>query len=144
MSPMDLYRVGIGVDPAASPDIKQKPNRSGTSGAPDEFQELLRAIEPKSIDAKAEAKSPAVDPLKFSQHAEARIRSRAIPWNPALESRIRGGLDTAQAKGSREALILADNIAVIANVKSRTIVTAMDRSQMKEKIFTNIDSAVLV
>ena len=33
---------------------------------------------------------------------------------------------------------------LIANVKSRTIITAMDKSQMKDRIFTNIDSAVLV
>jgi flagellar operon protein len=61
-----------------------------------------------------------------------------------LENRIVSGLNQAESKGSREALILADNVAVIANVKSRTIVTAMDRGQMKERIFTNIDSAVLV
>jgi flagellar operon protein len=82
--------------------------------------------------------------LNLSQHAETRIRSRAIPWDAAIEKRIIGGIDAAQAKGSRETLILAGDIAVIANVKSRTIITAMDKSQLKEKIFTNIDSAVLV
>ena len=61
-----------------------------------------------------------------------------------FEKRIGKGIDTAQAKGSREALILSDDVAVIANVKSRTIVTAIDRSEMKERIFTNIDSAVIV
>ena len=80
----------------------------------------------------------------LSQHAETRIRSREIPWDPHIERRIAKGFDQAESKGSREALILADDLAVIANVKSRTVVTAMDRSQMKEKIFTNIDSAVLV
>jgi hypothetical protein len=82
--------------------------------------------------------------FSLSQHAETRIRSREIPWSTHLEKRISKGIDQAESKGSREALILADDVAVIANVKSRTVVTAMDRSQMKEKIFTNIDSAVLV
>ena len=82
--------------------------------------------------------------VNLSNHAEARIRSREIPWSPQIEARISRGLDQAQSKGSREALILADSIAVIANVKSRTVVTAMDRNQMKERVFTNIDSAVLV
>ncbi len=82
--------------------------------------------------------------LNFSQHAETRIKSRSIPWDSGLEKRIQSGIDQAGQKGSREALILADNVAVIANVKSRTIITAMDRTQLKERIFTNIDSAVLV
>ena len=82
--------------------------------------------------------------MNFSKHAETRIRSREIPWSEALEGRINKGIDAAEAKGSREALILADDVAVIANIKSRTVITAMDRTQLKEKIFTNIDSAVLV
>jgi len=121
--------------------------------------ELIRAIHPVEItpsrpSENGSAKSATSDfakilvseqaKLQFSSHAETRIKSRAIPWNEELASRISSGVDQAQSKGSREALILADNVAVIANVKSRTIITAMDRSQMKERIFTNIDSAVLV
>jgi len=98
-------------------------------GEPSEFEQLLRQ----------ESKT-----FSLSQHAETRIKSREIPWDTHLEKRISKGIDQAESKGSREALILADDVAVIANVKSRTVVTAMERSQMKEKIFTNIDSAVLV
>jgi flagellar operon protein len=82
--------------------------------------------------------------LKLSQHAETRIKSRDIPWGPDIQKRILQGIDSAESKGSREALILADEVAVIANIKSKTVITAMDKSEMKEKIFTNIDSAVLV
>lgn len=82
--------------------------------------------------------------LKISSHAETRIRSREIPWNEGLEKRISGGVEQARAKGSREALILADGVAVIANVKSNTIITAVAFEQLKEKIFTNIDSTVFV
>lgn len=80
----------------------------------------------------------------MSQHAETRIRSREIPWNAAMEKRVMGGIEALEAKGSREALILADDVAFIANIRSKTIVTAMDRTQLKERVFTNIDSAVLV
>lgn len=82
--------------------------------------------------------------LSFSQHARTRIQSRELPWNHALEKRIVGGMEHLEKKGSREALILADSVAVIANIQSRTIITAMDSSRMKEKVFTNIDSVVLV
>jgi flagellar operon protein len=140
MSISDLYRAGGvpgGISPVKPGGDKIPAARPGEAQGPSEFHGLLK----ESIQGGAPS-----DPnkLNFSQHAETRIRSRAIPWDAQLEARIRNGLNTAQSKGSREALILADNVAVIANVKSRTIVTAMDRNQLKERIFTNIDSAVLV
>lgn len=121
------------------------------------ISELYRALGPIETPTRPDPKTPLTpqektefskalqqEELQLSQHAETRIKSRAIPWTEALQKRISEGLDAAQAKGSREALILADDVAVIANVKSRTIVTAMDRAQLKERVFTNIDSAVLV
>jgi flagellar operon protein len=137
MSVADIYRALGPIAPLSTEKpVISKPGQSGNElkgSGPSEFQKLL--------EQKTEAKSPA---LNLSQHAETRIRSRAIAWNPEIERRVISGIDAAQAKGSRETLILADDIAVIANVKSRTVITAMDRTQMKEKIFTNIDSAVLV
>ncbi len=126
MSISELYR-HIGVPSTGAPSEKLKPTDKVDSGkATPDFKNVLR------------------EELKISGHAEARIKSRSIPWGPEMERRINKGIEAAQLKGSKEVLILADNVAVIANVKSKTVITAMDRDQMKEKIFTNIDSAVLV
>jgi flagellar operon protein len=135
LSIADLYRSGMvgGVEGRTSPSAKEALKKPGTpSEFQAEFQEVLNKENVKTAN------------LQLSQHAESRIKSREIPWSADLERRIGSGIDQAEMKGSREALILADDVAVIANVKSRTVVTAMDRSQMKERIFTNIDSAVLV
>ena len=124
MSISDIYRASLPI-----PAVDNNRPSQGTRGPDpksDEFQKVLN------------------QELSFSKHAESRIRSREIPWDQALEGRISRGLDSASQKGSRETLILADNVAVIANVESRTIITAMDKTQMKERIFTNIDSTVLV
>ena len=127
LNPTSIRPDGVdGVRPSQDP-LKKQPLKK--PGEPSEFEQLLRQ-ENKTFS--------------LSQHAETRIKSREIPWDSHLEKRISKGIDQAESKGSREALILADDVAVIANVKSRTVVTAMERSQMKEKIFTNIDSAVLV
>jgi len=37
-----------------------------------------------------------------------------------------------------------DNQAFIVSVTNRTVITALDGSSMKENVFTNIDSAVIV
>lgn len=130
MSISEIYR-GIVTVPGVDPALpnSQKEISKGPQKGPSEFHEILQK----------ESRN-----LNLSQHAETRIKSREIPWSEALEQRISQGIDQANSKGSRETLIIADNVAVIANVKSRTVVTAMDKSQLKERVFTNIDSAVLV
>lgn len=139
MSITELYRSVGTVNSLAT---EKKPVAPPTGGK-DEFQSLLRQEVQATAPNSAQAVSQKAK-LNFSQHAETRIRSRAITWDANLEKRVSNGIDAAQAKGSRETLILADNIAVIANVKSRTVITAMDRTGLKEQIFTNIDSTVLV
>jgi flagellar operon protein len=132
MSIQDLYRAGTpSVNPSGLGGINERPSlgKGNSPVSPEEFQKVLKHEEGK---------------ISMSHHAETRIRSRDIPWSPALEKRVMSGIEALEAKGSREALILAGDVAFIANVRSRTIVTAMDRTQLKERVFTNIDSAVLV
>lgn len=127
MSISELYRSVLppSVTPETKPELSPK-LPGGMPKGPSEFKQILDGH------------------LNLSQHAETRIRSREVPWDSQMEKRISDGIKVADSKGSREALILADNIAVIANVKSRTVITAMNRDQMKDRVFTNIDSAVLV
>lgn len=134
MSVSELYRAvaqSVQPTPESRPTPTQRPIDPHKSGFAAEFKSALQS-------------SQQTGQLNLSQHAQTRIQSRSIPWDAGIEKRVTSGIEQARAKGSREALILADNLAVIANVKSNTVVTAMDRSQMKEKIFTNIDSAVIV
>ncbi|MBW5444570.1 flagellar biosynthesis protein [Cohnella sp. CFH 77786] len=82
--------------------------------------------------------------LKFSHHAEQRLEQRGIVLNSDQLERIAGAVDQAAAKGARDSLVLFRDIAMIVNVPNRTVVTAMDGSSMKEHVFTQIDSAVVV
>jgi flagellar operon protein len=47
-------------------------------------------------------------------------------------------------KGSKESLIYLDDIAMVVSVENRTVITAMDGSNAKKNIFTNIDSAAIL
>ena len=46
----------------------------------------------------------------------------------------------AEAKGSRDSLVLLDELALVVSVRNHTVVTAMDEASRKEHVFTNIDS----
>jgi len=82
--------------------------------------------------------------VKFSQHAQERLRSRGISLNETDLKRLEGAVDSVAQKGGRESLIMLGDAALVVSVKNRTVITAMDRGSMHGNVFTNIDSAVLV
>lgn len=82
--------------------------------------------------------------LKFSAHAKARLEARDIRLTESQLNRINSGVEKAASKGARESLVLVDNLALVVSVKNRTVITAVDDKNIKENVFTNIDSAVIM
>lgn len=82
--------------------------------------------------------------LRFSHHAEVRLKQRGIELKPDQMKKIESAVDRAAAKGAKDSLLIMNDLALIVNIKSRTVVTAMDGAQLKDNIFTQIDSAVVV
>lgn len=84
------------------------------------------------------------DRLKLSGHAQTRLQSRNIQLDGAAWKRVLDGVERAAQKGARESLVLIDDVALVVSIKNRTVITAVDRERLKENVFTNIDSAVIV
>lgn len=82
--------------------------------------------------------------VKFSQHAQDRLRARNIAFSAADLANLEGAVNSVAQKGGKESLVMMGDAALVVSVKNRTVVTAMDRSQMKGNVFTNIDSAVVI
>jgi flagellar operon protein len=93
----------------------------------------------------AEALEQAGDsqPLQFSRHALARVQRRGIELSSATLGRLSEGVGRAASKGSRDSLVLVDGTAFVVSVSNRTVITAVGSEQMKDNVFTNIDSAVI-
>ena len=92
-----------------------------------------------------QALNQAIGGVKFSQHAMQRLQTRNINMTPAQMDQLKGAVDKAAQKGARESLILMNNdLALVVSVRNRTVITAMDGSSIKDNVFTNIDSAVIV
>lgn len=83
----------------------------------------------------------AVDNLKFSKHANARLLARNINLSAEQMKRLEQGTTKARAKGIQESLVMVDDLAFIVNVKNNTVITAVN--DMNDSIFTNIDGAVI-
>lgn len=82
--------------------------------------------------------------LKFSKHAANRLLDRNIELTANQSQRLEEGAKKADSKGIRESLVLVDSFAFIVNVPNKTVVTAMDQTEANDKIFTNIDGAVIM
>lgn len=82
--------------------------------------------------------------LKFSKHATSRLEKRNINLSPADIQKLEGAVEKAEKKGIKDALIVMGQKVFIASIKNKTIVTASTEADMEEKVFTNIDGAVIV
>lgn len=86
---------------------------------------------------------PPMGGVRFSAHAQTRMQSRQLSLNPEHLQRLQGAVDRAAGKGSKDALVLMDDMAMVVSVKNRTVVTVVDKDNLKANVFTNIDSAVI-
>ena len=82
--------------------------------------------------------------VKFSNHAIERMRSRGISYSPEDITKLSDAISRAAAKGSKDSLVLMNDSALIVSVKNNTVVTVMDKNALKENVFTNIDSTVVI
>ena len=83
--------------------------------------------------------------VKFSQHAAQRLQTRNINLSPTQLNQLKSAVDKAAQKGARESLVLMNNdLALVVSITNRTVITAMDGASIKDNVFTNIDSAVIV
>lgn len=82
--------------------------------------------------------------VQFSKHAALRVQERGIEMTDHLLSNLNQAVQKAKEKGAKDVVIIGDNKAFIVNVPNNVVVTTMSGTEMKENIFTNIDSAVLM
>jgi len=114
--------------PAGTQTTRHKP--AGSNGKTGNFDQLLQ----NKIDQ---------GNVRFSKHATDRMNSRGIQFNPNQLQRLETAVSQVNAKGGRESLVMLDSTALVVSVKNETVVTVVDRDQLKNNVFTNIDSAVI-
>ena len=82
--------------------------------------------------------------LNFSKHAAKRMNERGISVDNKLMSDLEHAVEGARKKGAKDVAVIGAQGVFIVNVPNNTVVTTMAQSDMKELVFTNIDSAVLM
>jgi flagellar operon protein len=82
--------------------------------------------------------------VKFSHHAEVRLKERGIQLKPEQIEKMNNAIDKAASKGAKDALLILAGNGFIVNVPNRTVVTALDGQAMNDHVFTQIDSAMII
>jgi flagellar operon protein len=139
MNPIDL-ETRIRTAPPLGANTPQPARRSASMGP--SFGQVLSerltsAAEPLAVTA-ARAN------VKFSGHAQTRLASRRITLSGDDVARLGSAMTQAAAKGAKDSLMLMDKTAFVVSVANRTVITAVAQDALKENIFTNIDSAMIL
>ncbi len=126
--------VGGGLDSIRTPSARID---KGDTGFKDKLQ-ALQNVTPATIA------TAGTSPLKFSNHAVDRMQARGIRFTPEQMGKIESAVSKAASKGAKDTLLLTDEAALIVSIKDKTVVTVMDKNALKENVFTNIDSTVMI
>lgn len=104
--------------------IKQRPKNAKSQS----FQDVLTEVQS----------------LKISRHAEERLKERNIHLNFEEWNLINEKISEAKRKGVTDALVVMDDITLIVSAENKTVVTAMNKADANNKVFTNINGTILL
>jgi len=112
--------------------LKQTQTPSQSQGSTS-FDELLRKQQSQSAQE-----------VKFSAHAQVRMQERSIVMTTEDNLKLKEAIHRIAEKGGNESLVLMDDLAFVVSVPNQTVITAMDSDSLRDNVFTNIDSAIVI
>ena len=131
-------------------DMSLKINFPIVSGNPRPEQAQKAVTEVSGAEEKDSFQSILTDMLRknsevnFSKHAVKRAVDHNIELTDDNLSRLNEGVKMASEKNLEEPLILVGNTAFLVNIPNNIVITAVDSSDMKGNVFTNIDGTVII
>lgn len=136
---------GVGNDLTVNAPASKGQQGTEVSNGPS-FESTLQALQQNGLSGVGQNPQAVKVPsdVKFSNHAVERMISRGISFKPEQMAKLNDAIGRAAAKGSKDSLILMDDAALIVSVKNKTVVTVMDKQALKENVFTNIDSTIVM
>jgi flagellar operon protein len=82
--------------------------------------------------------------IKLSGHARKRLEERNLTFDGQEFLKIKEAIGKLKEKGGHDSLVVTDKAAYIVDVDKQTVVTAIDKNEMSENVFTKIDSTYFI
>ncbi|WP_051689538.1 hypothetical protein [Pelobacter seleniigenes] len=81
--------------------------------------------------------------LSFSRHAKQRLEQRQLVLSPPEIARLERAVENLAGKGGKLSLVLLGQLAMVISIANAKVITVVGQEQLKQNVFTNIDSAVI-
>ena len=94
------------------------------------FEDVLKEVKGKN------------EGFTVSKHAAERLND--INFTEDDMNKIEKGFQIAKDKNSRNTVMIYKDVALIASVENKTLITAVEKERAKDNIFTNVDSVVIL
>ncbi len=82
--------------------------------------------------------------INLSIHAAKRMHERNIDMDSGEYLKLKNAITKLKEKGGQESLVITDKGAYIVDVGGSKIITAIDKNDMCENVFTKIDSTLII
>ncbi|HLT22303.1 MAG TPA: TIGR02530 family flagellar biosynthesis protein [Bacteriovoracaceae bacterium] len=100
--------------------------------------------------SQADLRQPQVQPgdlgpqINFSTHATKRLQERNIELDGNEYMKLKEAISKLRHKGGHDSLVITQKAAYVIDVGKSTVVTAVDKNNMNENVFTKIDSTIFM
>lgn len=113
-------------------DVNRGTKTSSTTGTHDEtsFKQVLDNVKNKD------------EGFTVSKHAALRLNE--INFTKEDMKEIEKGFEIAKDKNSKNTVMFYKDVALIASIENKTLITAVEKERAKDNIFTNVDSVVIL
>jgi len=82
--------------------------------------------------------------LNVSSHAMKRLQERNIELDGNEYMKLKEAISKLRNKGGHDSLVVTQKAAYVVDVDKNTVVTAVDKNNMSENVFTKIDSTIFM
>lgn len=134
---MNIRQLSSRVEPGRQIQPARMPSRQAGPGKPvTSFDQTLE----KAHQHIQEQESS----FRLSAHALQRLEERKISLTHQERIDLGQAISRLHDKGARNALVVRSDAAFVVNVPNRTLVTAISQQELQQRVFTQIDSTVLI
>ncbi len=82
--------------------------------------------------------------VNLSSHAMKRLQERNIELDSNEFMKLKEAMGKLKNKGGHDSLIITNKAAYVVDVDKNMVVTAVDKNNMNENVFTKIDSTIFM
>ena len=117
-------------------------------GEKSEFKGLVDELSKES--GKQDLRQPQVteknvgQDVQVSSHAMKRLKERNIELDGDEFMKLKEAVSKLRAKGGHDSLVITNKAAYVVDVDKNTVVTAVDKDNLHENVFTKIDSTIFM